>query len=70
MAGNLFGFLRDFAKSGGKMSPEEVQGYAQKPRKRAVSALQRMGMMGPAMKHGGSVRGDGMSRVKTKGKIC
>lgn len=69
MAG-AFNFLRDFVKSKGKMSPDQVQGYANRPRPRAASALQKMGFKMPGMKHGGAVRGDGMSRVKTKGKIC
>lgn len=70
MAGNLFNFLGNFVKSKGKMSRDEVQGYANRPRPRASSALKKMGFKVPGMRDGGSVRGDGVARVKTKGKIC
>lgn len=66
--GGLFSFIRDYAK--GNASRGDIQNYAGKPRERAMSMFQKMGMAPRGMSNGGSVRGDGVSRVKTKGKIC
>jgi len=76
MAGNPFSYLSGLAKSKGMPSGN---GGARKWAGKMIGKFEKAGMnippaimqkFQPRMKSGGAVRGDGLSRVKTKGRIC